>query len=138
LRSPQGTVLRTTAESYLAVPGESLPWVVRWIAKDGALRLGPIPVGTPIDLLASADFELRADRNIWTKIRLLVRMQSLLLQRKTGTLSATEATQKMQEIGKDLFAISKCPDFVEDHGHTFGAEMSDGDKRALIEFMKTF
>jgi hypothetical protein len=138
LRSPQGTVLRTTEESYLTVPVESLPWVLHWIAKDGALRLGPIPAGTPIDLLASADFELRADQNLWTKIRLLLRMQSLLLQRKAGTLSAAEGTQKMQEIGKDLFAISKCPDFVEDDGHTFGTEMSDGDKRALIEFMKTF
>lgn len=30
------------------------------------------------------------------------------------------------------------PDFVQDRGHTFGAEMPDADKRALIEYMKTF
>jgi hypothetical protein len=30
------------------------------------------------------------------------------------------------------------PDFVEDRGHTFGAQLSDEQKLALIEYMKTF
>jgi cytochrome c5 len=30
------------------------------------------------------------------------------------------------------------PDFVEDRGHTFAAALSDEDKRALIEYVKTF
>lgn len=30
------------------------------------------------------------------------------------------------------------PDFVEDRGHTFAAALSDEDKRALIEYIKTF
>ena len=30
------------------------------------------------------------------------------------------------------------PDFVLDRGHTFGATLPDADKRALIEFLKTF
>ena len=30
------------------------------------------------------------------------------------------------------------PDFVEDRGHTYGAHLSDADKRALIEYMKFF
>jgi hypothetical protein len=30
------------------------------------------------------------------------------------------------------------PDFVVDRGHTFGKDLSDADKRALIEFVKTF
>jgi len=30
------------------------------------------------------------------------------------------------------------PDFIEDRGHTFGSDLSDADKHALIEFMKTF
>ncbi|MCU1275701.1 MAG: Cytochrome c, mono- and diheme variant, partial [Bryobacterales bacterium] len=30
------------------------------------------------------------------------------------------------------------PDFVEDRGHTFGSDLPDSDKRAVIEFMKTF
>jgi len=34
--------------------------------------------------------------------------------------------------------LDNAPDFVEDRGHTFGAGLADGDKRALIEYMKLF
>jgi hypothetical protein len=44
-----------------------------------------------------------------------------------------------------LLALNKCPDFVVNRGHYFGTgriegepALSDGDKRALIEFLKTF
>ncbi len=37
-----------------------------------------------------------------------------------------------------LLKISQCPDFVEDRGHYFGTQLPDTDKRALIEYMKTF
>ena len=30
------------------------------------------------------------------------------------------------------------PDFVLDRGHTFGAQLSDADKWALIDYLKTF
>jgi hypothetical protein len=36
-----------------------------------------------------------------------------------------------------LMSASNCPDLIEDRGHTFGADLSDDDKRALIEFLKT-
>lgn len=36
-----------------------------------------------------------------------------------------------------LISASKCPDLIDDHGHEFGANLSDTDKRALIEFLKT-
>ena len=32
---------------------------------------------------------------------------------------------------------NQAPDFVLDRGHMFGTELSDEDKRALIEFLKT-
>jgi hypothetical protein len=38
----------------------------------------------------------------------------------------------------DLLALNKCPDFVTDRGHYFGTDLSDEDKRALIEFVKSF
>jgi hypothetical protein len=39
----------------------------------------------------------------------------------------------------DLFLpLDNSPDFVEDRGHTFGSKLSDSDKKALIEYMKTF
>jgi hypothetical protein len=34
--------------------------------------------------------------------------------------------------------LDNSPDFVEDRGYTFGANLSDSDKKALIEYMKTF
>jgi hypothetical protein len=30
------------------------------------------------------------------------------------------------------------PDFINDRGHTYGSDLSDADKRALIEYVKTF
>ena len=44
----------------------------------------------------------------------------------------------MLNLVPDLLAVSKCPDFVQDRGHYFGDTLSDADKRALIEFIKTF
>jgi hypothetical protein len=37
-----------------------------------------------------------------------------------------------------LLAVSKCPDFIVNRGHLFGTTLPDADKRALIEFLKTF
>ena len=36
-----------------------------------------------------------------------------------------------------LLQSNLAPDFIEDRGHLFGPELSDEDKRALIEFVKT-
>jgi hypothetical protein len=36
-----------------------------------------------------------------------------------------------------LLKNNRAPDFIEDHGHEFGANLADNDKRALIEFLKT-
>ena len=38
----------------------------------------------------------------------------------------------------DLLSVSKCPDFIVNKGHYFGSNLSDDDKNALIEFLKTF
>jgi hypothetical protein len=44
-----------------------------------------------------------------------------------------------------MMQLSKCPDYVVNRGHYFGTGypgsgpgLSDDDKRALIEFLKTF
>jgi len=42
-----------------------------------------------------------------------------------------------QELAPMLLEVSTCPDFVTDRGHTFGSTLSDSDKLALIEFLKT-
>ncbi len=47
-------------------------------------------------------------------------------------------------LGRELYALSMCPDFVVNRGHYFGTDMfaeepglSDSEKRDLIEFLKT-
>jgi hypothetical protein len=37
-----------------------------------------------------------------------------------------------------LLSKNQSPDFIQDHGHTFGSQLPDDQKRALIEYMKTF
>jgi hypothetical protein len=37
-----------------------------------------------------------------------------------------------------MLEVNTCPDFIEDRGHTFGSHLSDEDKKALIEYLKTF
>ena len=51
---------------------------------------------------------------------------------------------KFANLAQPLLALNKCPDFVVNRGHYFGTSLgeepglSDADKRALIEFLKTF
>jgi hypothetical protein len=65
------------------------------------------------------------------------------------TLTEIESTQPSAEdrlkllrerIAPALMSVSKCPDFVMDHGHYFEwfTGMSYADKDALIELLKTF
>jgi hypothetical protein len=39
---------------------------------------------------------------------------------------------------KRLLEVSTCPDFIEDKGHYYGHDLSDEDRRALIEHIKYF
>jgi len=50
-----------------------------------------------------------------------------------------EAAKKVfASLVPDLVRANKCPDFIEDKGHYFGTDLPDTDKRALIEYLKTF
>jgi hypothetical protein len=103
----------------------------------GGLRIGPIPKGTPVSLLANAN--PAADRAamkhaVSTTVSALVELR------------ATHATPKQVEetmrtkVAPALMDISRCPDFVMDHGHYYKwfDSMTDADKEALIELLKTF
>jgi hypothetical protein len=43
-----------------------------------------------------------------------------------------------QRLMEKLVEVNVCPDFIEDRGHTYGRELRDDDKRALIEYLKYF
>jgi hypothetical protein len=61
-----------------------------------------------------------------------------LAERKLNNLGP-DASRAMlaKELVPILLAVSKCPDFLPDRGHTCGLTLSDSEKRALIEFLKT-
>lgn len=130
------SIWRTRRESFLEIPigviPEHLQRPLRDLVEDDYLKIGPIPEGTPINLLANLDPSYR------DLLRLIPRLKLSLLRIRLERMDADAAKEQLAKLVPDLLAASKCPDLVEDRGHTFGAGLEDGDKRALIEFLKTF
>jgi hypothetical protein len=102
----------------------------------GDVRLGPIPKGTPVNLIANVNSEAGSAalaKAVRTTVAGLAEIES------------TQADEKKQrEIMQDkiapaLLEVSKCPDFVMDRGHYFEwfKSMTDEEKDALIELLKT-
>jgi hypothetical protein len=60
--------------------------------------------------------------------------------------SNEEIAKTFSHLVEPLLEVSKCPDFVVDKGHYFGTQylqgdetpLTDDEKRALIEYVKTF
>ncbi len=103
----------------------------------GDLRLGPIPAGTPVDLLAN----INPDAGTRHLKRTLKTTLNALAEIETRHLQDQDKLEVLRtEIAPALLRVSKCPDFVMDKGHYFPwfRDLSDDDKEALIELMKTF
>jgi hypothetical protein len=156
-----GVIDRTTAQSYLRIPAGYLPdYISKRLAdltrvapsvfhEDG-VEIGPIPAGTPVDLIAnlmllpeSADTaeRLEHDKNI---VELLIKLTHDLKEIPPRA-SDDQARKVFANLVEPMLALSKCPDFVVNRGHYFGTArgtadpgLSDADKLALIEFLKTF
>ena len=125
-----------------------LPWLHRWFPGffgEEGIRIGPIPKGTPVSLLTNIDLE----RALEDKLDLV----PLLLDIKVKLHRVAKASHEEQarvfredkELIQKLISLSKCPDYVVNKGHYFGTNflkqetpLSDEDKRALIEYLKTF
>jgi hypothetical protein len=132
------SIWRTSTESWLQIPRSYLP---RFLGKhadaDGNVRIGPIPKGTPVNLLANTNLEPGGFAHNRRLARLLVRTIDALKDIKREGLGGDAATQRLMTLVPDLYALNACPDFIEDRGHYFGTDLPDADKRALIEFLKT-
>jgi hypothetical protein len=156
-----GTIDRTTTRSYVRVAAGYLPDFLRpmlglfqrylpWLFGEGGIEIGPIPAGTPVNLLASLNLvpdgvdtaeRLKHDKEL---LALLVKVRRDLKELPPGA-SDEEARKVFAGLVGPLMDLSKCPDFVVNRGHYFGTDLfkeepglSDQDKRALIEFLKTF
>jgi len=156
-----GVIDRTTTTSYLRVPAGYLPDYLRellgplhrffpWLFGEGGIEIGPIPKGTPVNLLASLNLLSESTdpaeraRHEKTVLELLVKAKHDLEALPKGA-SDEEARQVFGNLVEPLLELSKCPDFVVNRGHYFGTDffkeepgLSDDDKRALIDFLKTF
>ncbi len=134
------SIWRTTQEASLQIQAAVIPKALRVVLRsqiddDGYLRIGPIPEGTPVNLLAN----ISPDTDPKQLLQLCIRIKRVLAEIKLKGLDSAESKALMKaELAPLLFEASKCPDLVTDRGHTFGADLPDSDKRALIEYLKTF
>jgi hypothetical protein len=124
---------------------------------EGGLVIGPIPKGTPIGLLAninpfSEDPSPAARAEHAAKLLKLVNTLNSDLHKLGDNATDEQAAQVFRNSVDQMLELSKCPDLVVNRGHYFGTDfrepgeaadarppgLSDPDKRALIEFLKTF
>jgi mono/diheme cytochrome c family protein len=102
------------------------------------IKLGPIPLGTPVNLIMNINPES-------PKLpQAVVSMTLALAEIKQKGLSKEPAWRLFsQRAGQALMDASTCPDFVLDRGHLFGETLdpdpnkNDQDKEDLIAFLKT-
>jgi len=148
-----GYIYRTTATSYIKIPVGYLPARLQKLRSwgdllheffpsffgEGVITIGPIPKDTPVNLLSNINL-------VSDKLDLAVLVGKMIadLNRVAGA-SDEEAAKVFKNLVPDLLAVSECPDFVVNKGHYFGTTMfkeepalSDDEKWALIEYLKTF
>ena len=84
-------------------------------------------------------------RHVERLLRLLVDLKLYLATLPAGATDEQMVNGIADRLGPALLALNKCPDFEVNRGHYFGTgliagepALSDSDKRALIEFLKTF
>jgi hypothetical protein len=159
-------IARTTQTSYIRVATGFLPDSLQALAgplgrfvpalvQDGKISIGPIPKGTPVNLLAhldilgpATDLVGRAE-HARTVLELLLKAQHDLNAVAQGPPNQRDqaAASVFANLVAPLLQLSKCPDFIVNRGHYFGTSyleeekdraLTDDQKRALIEYLKTF
>jgi hypothetical protein len=152
---------RTTDVSYLRISAGFLPDALRpllgvlerWLPAvfgDGGIRIGPVPKGTPVGLLANLmvmpDMGDGTDRvaHAAKLLALAVRLKHDLAALPANA-TGDDAAKVFANLAAPLLELSKCPDFEVNRGHYFGTAqdtegppVSDRQKNALIAFLKTF
>ena len=141
-------IQRTTETSYIKVSAGYLPDPLAALAgffgRD-EVQIGPIPKGTPIGLLASLDITPNSGEDLGARLdknkKLLALFKTLIPRLKEAKGKSDEEAAAVFKDGtliSQMLELSKCPDFIVNKGHYFGTNLSDSDKEALIELLKTF
>jgi hypothetical protein len=157
-----GYIYRLSAPACLMVPKGFAPAAIRdnarllsrvapWlVTPDGSVRIGPFPKDFPINALVNT--QLLPDNDQPDMLAHLLRMAKAspkllgavreLGGRCTPAELADPAVQAdaeriLRETGlvDTLVGLSKCPDYVVNKGHEFGADLAPADKEALISFL---
>ncbi len=159
-----GYIYRTTAASCIKVPAGYIPgaktfsgllnWIAPWaFEENGDIKIGPFPEGMPVNLLMNT--KIIPDHDEDFGLDHLLKMARLgidfvgVAKALGGTCTPEElVTPAVKTHAKSVFYnsnlvnslldLSKCPDFVVNRGHYFGAELSEEDKQSLIAYLKIF
>lgn len=152
---------RTTTRSYIRVAAGFVPDNLKGLVglgqrllpgafQHGGIEIGPIPAGTPVDLLANLDL-LSDGADLAGRAEHDKKLLDLLLRLKHDlealgpNPSDDDARRVFANLVEPLMQVSKCPDYIVNRGHYFGTSyahgeppLSDKEKLALIEYLKTF
>ncbi|GAC1402580.1 MAG: hypothetical protein NVSMB64_02640 [Candidatus Velthaea sp.] len=162
-----GKMDRTTEQSYVRIaPGYLPPFLAKQTnvlaqffpavfgANNEGVDMGPIPKGTPVGLIAN--LRLISETPPYAGFPEPGTVDFILTAKADLAKLPPHATDEQAEgvfknLEPKLMKFSKCPDFIVNRGHYFGTGysepgatpndepgLSDADKRALIEFLKTF
>jgi hypothetical protein len=160
-----GYIYRTTAPACLVIPSGYMPswerhfagtlhWLAPWaIDQKGGIALGPLPRDFPINALTNTKLLLDNDETGWAGHywRLLKATPTLLgaFKKMGGKCSPEELADPQTQANSEetvrntgmidtLVGLSKCPDYVVNRGHYFGADLPADDKDALVAYLKQF
>ena len=101
------------------------------VGEKGDLNIGPIPAGTPVDLLTNVNPEdAKMPANV---LAVIARLKALKL---AG--SEEDRKEATAEIATKLLEISNSPDLVMDRGHYFARDLTPQELEDLIDLLKTF
>jgi hypothetical protein len=165
-RKIPGKIDRTTAPSYVRVPTAYLPAGVRPFTGilasmmpvlfsnaegERGVVLGPFPSGMPVALLANLQSvldngslldEARLKGNVLTAVW---KLTSALKAARGKTDGEARTIVFAPEVVDALMKVSKCPDYIVNRGHYFGAAgvegeapLNDAERAALISYLRTF
>lgn len=153
-----GIIDRTTDTTYLTVAPGFVPAEINRLTgffdrflpnslfakvrgMGGGIQVGPIPAGTPVNLLSNIDLT----HDDLKRVGLAILRD---LKRLPRDATDEQAREQFAPLVPQLLEVSKCRDFVVNRGHYFGTDylppgegerpLSDADKQALIELLKTF
>lgn len=172
-----GLIDRTTTRSGLFIPAtyveqikpslgqDGLDLIGKLADRDGNIRIGAIPTGVPVNLLAGlqplaeSKDPAKIAAHYHDLLQALIRLKAIearlaLGGGKGGNDAALRAAYA--PLRAPLMRLSKCPDFVVNRGHYFGTAqfnqgvtaderswgsetpLTDQEKNALIAFLMTF